>query len=184
VLLPFIEEKIFQNPDPTVRVQAGNYFRRPGTEAIYAIQKIASQPANADKGKTVFTNRCASCHKLGTAGGTVGPELTTIGKKFDKTSLLDAIVNPSAAIVFGYEAWLINTKDGESLFGFLVSENKQTLTLKDVAGQKHVVPVAKISSRKKQEKSLMPDPASIGMTEQDLADVVAFLQKGQGKPNR
>jgi putative heme-binding domain-containing protein len=184
VLLPFIEENIFQNPDPTVRLQAGDYFKRPGTDKSFSIQHISSLPADAGKGKTVFTSRCASCHRSGTEGANLGPELTSIGKKFGKAELLDAIINPSAAIVFGYEPWLINTKDGESLFGFLFSENKQTVTLKDMSGQKHVIPVAKISAKKKQEKSLMPDPASNGMTEQELADVVAYLQRVPGKANR
>jgi putative heme-binding domain-containing protein len=181
VVLPFIEEKIFQNPDPTVRSQAGDYFKRPGTDKIYSVRAIEKMTGDDTRGKTVFINRCSSCHKAGTEGGTIGPELTSIANKFDKMELLDAIINPSAAIVFGYESWLINTTDGQSLFGFLLSENKQAIVVKDVAGQKHVIPVAKIGVRKKQDKSLMPDPASNGMSEQELADVVAFLQQVQGR---
>ncbi|MBD0295667.1 MAG: c-type cytochrome [Flavisolibacter sp.] len=175
ILLPFIEEKIFQNPDPTVRVQAGKYFKRPGTDKTYSIQDIAKLTPDVTRGKTVFTSRCSSCHKVGTEGSAIGPELTSIGRKFDKTELLDAIINPSAAIVFGYEPWLINTKDGASLYGFLISENKQAVVLKDVAGQKHVIPVAKINTKKKQDKSLMPDPVNNGLTDQDLADVAEYL---------
>ena len=40
-LLPFIEETIFKNPDPAVRVQAGNYFKRPGSDKIYSINEIS-----------------------------------------------------------------------------------------------------------------------------------------------
>ncbi|MGI8635943.1 MAG: PVC-type heme-binding CxxCH protein, partial [Segetibacter sp.] len=64
VLLPFIQEKIFQNPDPTVRVQASNYFKRPGTDKTYSIAKIEKLPADISKGKALFTNRCSSCHKV------------------------------------------------------------------------------------------------------------------------
>jgi putative heme-binding domain-containing protein len=71
---------------------------------------------------------------------------------------------------------MINTKDGESLYGFLLSENQHSLVIKDIAGQKHTVDLKKITSKKKQEKSLMPDPASNGLTEQNLADVLAFLR--------
>ncbi len=106
----------------------------------------------------------------------IGPDLTTIGKKFDRPALLDAIINPGAAIVFGYEAWLVNTKDGESLYGFLLSENKEAMVIKDMAGQKHIIALNKITSKKKQEKSLMPDPVSNGLTEQNLADVTTFLK--------
>lgn len=177
VLAPFIEEKIFQNPNLTVRTQAGNYFKRPGTSKVYSVQNIKALPTDAGKGKAVFATRCATCHKAGGEGATIGPELTAVGKKFDKTELLDAIVNPSAAVVFGYEPWLVNTKDGESLYGFLLSENGKTITLKDAGGQKHVLPLAKISSRKKQNTSLMPDPANLALTEQDLANVAGYLLK-------
>ena len=67
--------------------------------------------ADAGKGKTVFTTRCASCHKAGDEGNAIAPDLTGIANKFDKTALLDAIINPSASIVFGYEPWLVTTKD-------------------------------------------------------------------------
>jgi putative heme-binding domain-containing protein len=177
-LVPFIEEKIYQNPDATIRMQASDYFKRPGSDQIYSIPNILKRTANTSNGKQVFSSRCATCHKVGSEGATIGPDLTTIGKKFENEELLDAIVNPSAAIVFGYEAWLVNTKDGESLYGFLISQNQQSIVLKDIAGQKHTIAIAKISSRQKQEKSLMPDPASNGLSEQDLADIVAYLKSG------
>ncbi len=174
-LLPFIEEVIFKNPDPAVRVQASNYLKRPGSSKAYSINDIAKLPADISRGKTVFTTHCSSCHRVGAEGNSIGPELTGIGKKFGKEELFDAIINPSAAIVFGYEPWLINTKDGESVYGFLLSENKQTIVVKDISGQKHIIPVNKIASKQKQEQSLMPDPVNNGLTEQNLADVAEFL---------
>jgi putative membrane-bound dehydrogenase-like protein len=176
ILLPFVEEKIFQNPDPTIRVQASQYFKRPGSNKIYSISNIAKLPADADRGKMSFIKNCSSCHKVAGEGNVIGPELTSISKKFNQTELLDAIINPSASIVFGYEPWLINTKDGTSLFGFLISENKQSIVLKDISGTKHVIPVSKISKKEKQDKSLMPDPVTNGLSEQDLADIVSYLQ--------
>jgi putative membrane-bound dehydrogenase-like protein len=177
LLTPFVEQKIFQNPNPAVRVQAGNYFKRPGTEKNYSIQGIANLMADAGRGKQIFKASCSTCHKMGKEGNNIGPDLTTIGKKFNKLELLDAIINPSAAIVFGYEPWLINTKDGESVYGFLISDNKQSIVLKDIGGQKHTIGADKIKSKKKQEKSLMPDPTTNGITEQNLADIVQFLKE-------
>ena len=84
-------------------------------------------------------------------------------------------MNPNAAIVFGYEPWLVNTKDGESVFGFLVADNKQTLVIKDITGKKHVIEQLKVSSKKKQEAGLMPDPVALGLSEKGLADIAAFL---------
>lgn len=174
-VLPFIEETIFKNPDATIRVQAGKYFKRPGAGKTYSIQDISKLTADMTRGKALFGSHCSSCHKVGSEGNSIGPDLTAIGKKFDKTALLDAIINPSAAIVFGYEPWLVNTKDGASYYGFLLSQNKQAVVIKDIAGQKHIIPLQKISSKEKQDKSLMPDPVANGLTEQNLADISAFL---------
>ncbi len=175
-VVPFVQSAIFDNPDATVRMQAGSYFKRPRNDKTYAVQNILKMSGDPVLGKKLFTNQCATCHKVGNQGSEVGPELTAIGKKFDHAALLDAIINPSAAIVFGYEPWLINTKDGTTLYGFLVSENTRTIVLKDIAGQKHTVDINKISSKEQQRKSLMPDPEASGMTEQELAHVLAYLK--------
>lgn len=174
-LLPFIEEEIFKNPDVSIRVQASKYFKGRGTDRPFSIDEIAKLSTDREKGKAIFTGNCSACHKVNGSGGSVGPELSAIGKKLGKPELLDAIINPSAAIVFGYEPWLINLKDGGSLYGFLLSDNKQTIVLKDLSGQKHTIPLDKISSRQKQDKSAMPDPANTGLTEQNLADVAEYL---------
>lgn len=178
-LISATEQVIFNNPDIAVRVQAGKYFKQPGGKKIYSIQEIAAIQGDVANGKNVFTSYCTTCHRIGKTGNNIGPELTTIGKKFDKTGLLDAILNPSAAILPGYEPWLVNTKDGGSYFGFLISENKETITLKDVSGQKHIIAIDKISSRQKQDKSLMPEPAVTGISEKQLADLVAYLSSGK-----
>jgi putative membrane-bound dehydrogenase-like protein len=177
-ILSFVEALIFNNPDQSVRIQAGKYFKRPGNGKIFSIEEIIKIKGDATAGRLVFTQRCASCHKAGSEGNTIGPELTMIGKKFDRPALLDAIINPSAAIVFGYEPWLVNKKDGESVYGFLISENKNNVVLKDISGTKHVIPAAQISVKQKQDKSLMPDPIANGLSENDLANVVEFLLKG------
>ena len=175
ILLPVVQQHIFNNPDLSVRLQAGKYVTRKGSNKVVSIDAVAQLPANAIAGKTGFEKNCSNCHRVSSNGKDIGPELSGIGKKFDKIGLLDAIINPNAAIVFGYEAWLINTKDGESVYGFLIADNKQSVTIKDISGVKHVIAQDRISSKKKQDGSLMPDPLTMGLSEQDLADIAAFL---------
>ncbi len=171
----YLGKKIFDNPDPVVRVQAGKYFSKPGNDIQYSIERMASLRSDAAKGKVLFSTYCSSCHRYGGVGRSVGPDLTDIRNKFDKISLFDAIVNPSAAVVFGYEPWLVNVKGGETLFGFIISENENTVVLKDVAGASHTIVAANIVKKEKQMGSLMPDPATNKMSEQQLADVVGYL---------
>lgn len=174
-LLSVVEETIFNNPNQAVRVQASQYFKRPGVGKVFNLQNITALSSNPKTGQKVFATSCASCHKIGKEGAEIGPELTLIKKKFDKLGLLDAIINPSAGIVFGYEGWLINKKDGDSVYGFLIADGEQAIVVKDVAGQKQTIAAKDISSRKKQETSLMPDPTAMGLSEKDLADLTTYL---------
>jgi putative membrane-bound dehydrogenase-like protein len=164
---------IFSNPDQSVRVLAGDYFKKPGVSKTYAISQIAKMQGYTDNGKKVFSKVCSSCHKVANVGNEVGPELTKIRTKFDKNGLLDAIINPNAAIVFGYEPWLITTRQGNTVYGFLQSDGKNVV-LKDIGGKGIVIPATDITSRKK-TGTLMPDPASLKLTEQQLADITQYL---------
>ena len=177
-ILPIVETSIFNNPDLAVRIQAAKYFSRPGNRKTYSIEEIIKLKPDVNKGKLVYNQRCATCHKVGREGNLVGPELTAIRKKFDRTALLDAVINPDAAIVFGYEPWLITKKSGESFYGFLMAETRENVVLKDISGKKHLIKASEINRKDKQDKSLMPDPAAGGLTETDLANVVEYLLKG------
>ena len=80
-----------------------------------------------------MTTFCIACHKVGDLGKDIGPMLTTASQKFDKLALLDAIINPSSAIAFGFEPMMIKTKTGQVFYGFLLSEG-ETAVLKDFTG--------------------------------------------------
>lgn len=179
LLLPVVQKYIFNNPDLAVRVQAAKYVNPGIRGGTYSINAITQLPADAVEGKVNFVKSCGICHRVGSTGNDIGPELTNIGKKFDKVALLDAIINPNAAIVFGYEPWLVNTSDGESVFGFLVADNRESVVIKDISGNKHIIAQSKISSKKKQENSLMPDPFTMGLSEKNLADITFFLLSGE-----
>ncbi|GAB3796082.1 hypothetical protein GCM10028819_13100 [Spirosoma humi] len=141
------------------------------------IAQIAMLSGDEKSGRTVFKANCATCHRHGQQGNDVGPELTNIHQKFDKSGLLDAIVHPSASIAFGYEPWLITTRKGQTFYGFLVSDGEQSVVVKGIKGQKHTIPTGEIFSRRQYRSSLMPDPVALGLSNQQLADLTAFLMK-------
>ncbi|MFN3852469.1 MAG: PVC-type heme-binding CxxCH protein [Spirosomataceae bacterium] len=170
-----INNNIFNNPDKSIRTMASDYFRRPSGKNL-SVELASNMPSNLEKGREIFSANCATCHKFDKEGKEIGPELTLIGKKFDKTGLLDAIVNPSASMAFGYEPWIITTKDKNTYYGFVVGDG-ETITLKDAAGQITSLKKANIVSRKQLKNSLMPEPSAMGLKEKDLADLVGYLMK-------
>jgi putative membrane-bound dehydrogenase-like protein len=149
------------------------------TLSITEINKLAG---DIKKGKVIFNTKCAICHKVGDFGKTIGPDLTNINKKYDQLALLDAIVNPSAAIVFGYEPWVITMKDGTVVSGFMLSQGN-TMVIKDLSGKQHVLDVQKIKEKKQLANSIMPDPSGLALSKSDLADITAYLMS-LGKSKR
>ena len=132
---------------------------------------------DAERGGRVFsseTSACVKCHAFAGQGGDIGPDLATVRTKLGREGIFDSILNPSAVIAAGYEPWLIETKDGEIYSGFIVSEG-DTVTLKEPSGGKRSLPSNQIVSRQQQKLSLMPDNISLGLTPQELVDLVEYL---------
>jgi len=171
-LSALVAEHIFSNPDQSVRVLAGEYFKSANVRT-YDIQQILRLKADARKGEEVFAAYCASCHRVGSAGNDIGPELSHIRNKLDRRALLDAVIHPNADIVFGYEPWMIHTKNSGTVYGFLQSEGEY-IVIRDATGQQINIPAKDIVSRER-ARSLMPDPATLGLQEQHLADIAAYL---------
>jgi len=174
-----ITDALLSNPDRSVRVLAGDYFKKSQETSAYSIPEIVAMKGDPQRGKQVFLSTCASCHHFGTDGGSVGPDLTKIAEKFDEKNLLDAIIHPNASIVFGYEPWLITTKNGATVYGLLQSDGKNVV-LKDPSGKQIVIPATDIVSRKK-TRTLMPDPETLQLSNEKLADLTAYLMTAGGK---
>lgn len=169
-----VSKVIFDNPDQSVNVLAGDYFTKPGVMKAVSIQGIQKIPGDAAKGKALFQSKCTTCHRIGKEGNSIGPDLSMIGKKFEKSGLLDAIVNPSAGMSFGYEMWLITKRDGTTASGFLQAD-AETVVLKGMDGKIYSIKSEDIASRKQFETSIMPPPAALGLGEEDLANLSEYL---------
>lgn len=177
-LYPIVEETLLKNANPAVQIRAAGFFRKSGAEKTFSVPAVLALKGDGLVGESIFQKKCASCHRAKNHGQAIGPDLTYIQDKFDRRALLDAIIYPDTAVVFGYEAWTVNLKDGQSYFGFLVADGAQTITIKDLAGKHHTIKTQQVRSRKKEEGSLMPSPAELGLSEEDLADVVEYLVEG------
>jgi putative heme-binding domain-containing protein len=172
-------EAIYSNADLGVRALATAHFPRPGMETLPTVAEILALDASAERGREVFRSevaRCSSCHAHTGLGLDIGPDLTAIRSKYGRPEILDAILNPSAAIAFGYDTYLVQTTDEEYLSGFLLAEGEDVI-LKDTLGDRYVIPAGDIAHKKKQELSVMPEGLAMGMGAQDLADLVAFLAR-------
>jgi putative heme-binding domain-containing protein len=113
---------------------------------------------------------------VGREGGTVGPELSTVGAKYPRDELIAAVLYPSAKIASGYEAASLALADGRVLTGIVRSETPETLTIQDADATSLRIAKDQVDERKRSEVSLMPNGLAQGLTPQDFADLIAYLE--------
>jgi len=142
------------------------------------ISELVKRKGDVTKGAKVFfreTVTCARCHKVADQGIDVGPALTEIGSKLPKEELYAAILDPSAGISFGYEAWLVTMKDGNVAFGIIESETLGEILVKGPTGVLTRHPKANVKGRMQQTVSLMPPGLHLTMNETELVDLIEYL---------
>jgi putative heme-binding domain-containing protein len=144
-----------------------------------------STPGDAERGRKLFLDTrglaCVKCHAVGGQGGTVGPDLAGIGLKYGREDLMTSILEPSKTIAQGYETVSILTNAGKPLTGVFKGETADAIRLTDAEGKEHVVPKSAIEEKNFPPVSTMPNGLSDGMTMQDFADIIAYLEAMKGK---
>jgi uncharacterized repeat protein (TIGR03806 family) len=147
------------------------------------LDALATDRSLAAGEKAFRETGCAQCHKVGDEGGTVGPNLSDIGKRIPPTELLESIVEPSAKIADVYATWLVQTADGQTHSGRIDREDQGVLVLRGGSALDALVeiPVADIEARRKSEVSNMPAGAVNVLHEHEVLDLLAYLLSLQGK---
>jgi putative heme-binding domain-containing protein len=146
--------------------------------ALPPISELIKMNGDAAKGATIYrreTVGCIKCHQVRGEGTDVGPNLSEIGTKLGKDALYEAILEPSAGISFGYEAWQVSLKNGDEVVGLISNETPEELALKGTTGIVTRYKKSDIASRTQQKLSLMPTNLQQTMTAQELVDLVEYL---------
>jgi putative heme-binding domain-containing protein len=171
------------HPDSNIRVLYEKFVpeaQRPkklgqavSSEAILALE------GDANRGRGIFNKssaaQCKTCHAVQGFGGSLGPDLTHVGKKYERGALLETIIEPSKAIAPEFVPYVLETTSGVVHAGFLVERTENYVMLKDVKSRLVRVPTKEIEVLQAQPKSLMPELILSEITAQDAADLLAFL---------
>ena len=156
--------------------KAGNDAQR--RERLTALLAAVGQ-GNASRGRALFhANRstCSQCHAVDNSGGTLGPNLSKIGSIRSAKDLLEAIVYPSATVVNGFETYLLTEKQGKTHAGVIHRETADALYLRQADQNIVRIPRTSVGSVLRSPVSLMPTGLDGILSDEDLADLVAYLQ--------
>jgi len=172
-LRPALKAAGIYDPDAIVLKEA--VIPRPTTEvAELAIDEVVRLNGDAARGKNTVT-RCLMCHSVGGNGAELGPALDGWGRGKAADVIAKAIVQPNAEIAQGFDGTEIKTKDGLTIQGILIKEG-DPLMMRSMGGVTQIIPADRVASRRRYPGSLMMSASQLGLTPQDVADVVAFLR--------
>jgi putative membrane-bound dehydrogenase-like protein len=137
---------------------------------------------DAARGAKVFAQNCATCHRLGDVGQEIGPDLRSVSG-WEKGALLVAILDPNRQVEPRYLSYTVVTNEGQSGFGIITAETAGAITIKGLDGKEQVLQRANVKSLEGTNQSLMPVGVESAVSDQDLADVIRFLQSGGAVSN-
>ncbi len=146
-----------------------------------AIEKMRSAlvlTGVASEGKKIYAEQCGTCHRFGSLGNSVGPDLTEISRK-SKETLLHDILDPNAAADPEYINHVVDLEGGSVLSGIIEEETDVSLTLVMMGGGREVISKSKIRKMQSTGLSLMPEGLENSISPQQMADLLVFLQRPQ-----
>lgn len=126
------------------------------------------------KGRPLYNLICGQCHTMFGVGGKVGPDITGANRT-ELDYLLHNILDPNAEIPNDYRTTNLDTKDERSLTGVVVRQDARSVTIVTTA-ETATIARSEIAFMKESELSMMPEGLLQPLNEQQVRDLIAYLQ--------
>jgi len=131
------------------------------------------------RGKLMFTKaNCIKCHRFLNEGETIGPDLTSVRRRFQRKEIIESMVYPSQVISDQYRMVTVVTVDGLVHNGMPIPSvsNRAKLVLLLPDATRLEIPKRKIDEQVRSKISVMPVGILKDLTLEEIADLFAFLE--------
>ncbi len=119
---------------------------------------------------------CARCHAAGGRGSsTIGPDLSGLAAKYDRSELIRSVLEPSSRIATGYQPAIVATRDGKVFNGVVRAETADWIEVAD--SEARIARIAKrdITERRLGDVSIMPTQSVQSLSPAEFSDLISFL---------
>jgi len=149
--------------------------------SMAAATATTTSGGNPARGKGIYEGKgnCASCHRIRGVGARMGPDLSDIGNLRLAGELERSVTDPDAEILPQNRHFRAVTKDGATIAGTLLNEDKYSVQLLDSNGRLVSLKRANLRESAFVEKSPMPSYKG-KLTQQELSDLVSYLVSLKG----
>ena len=145
-------------------------------EVIKEYQPVLRLAGDAARGKAVFLRECIGCHRFGTQGHDVGPNLSNYGRqKLPPGSLMTQILDPNRLVAANYISYIVVLDDGRVLNGIITDQTPTSVTIKQDKDVRVTILRKEIDAIKSSGKSLMPEGLEKKVNQREMADLLEFL---------
>lgn len=172
--------QLLGDPDASIRGRAEELLAgaaQPDRQQV--LQRYLSAralPRDSRRGKSVYQEQCAKCHKLGEAGYVVGPDLSVIKSKTDEMLISD-VLDPSDLLTAGYQNYTVVTEAGRIFTGVLAAETATSVTLRKEEGVEQTILRKDIDEMEASSISMMPEDLDRQVSPQNVVDLIAYLRE-------
>jgi putative heme-binding domain-containing protein len=174
--------KIIRGGIPGTPMPPGNYTEFQASTIVAYLRSLANTgngsgiAGDAGRGKALFAGKggCTSCHRVGTVGSRVGPDLTDIGTLRTPARLERSLLDPDAEVLEQNRYYRVVLKDGTTVTGRLLNRDTFSVQLLDSKEQIRSFTIANVRGHGFLDKSPMPSYKD-KLTPQEIADVVSYL---------
>ncbi|HZW29899.1 MAG TPA: DUF6797 domain-containing protein, partial [Isosphaeraceae bacterium] len=138
----------------------------------------ARREGDPQRGAAVFASpkfACLSCHRIGDQGGSVGPDLTTVGVCLKPEEIVESVLWPRRQVKPGYAAITVATADGTVHQGYDQGETGLERLLRDPATGQTIRILKTEIVENRSEGTLMPDGLAAAMSPTQRRDLIRFL---------
>ena len=127
-------------------------------------------------GKLVFKKaQCSNCHRFINFGDALGPDLTTVARRFTTKEILESVIHPSDVISDQYRSELVATADGRQFNGIVSTGPNSSLVVLQSDGKKVQISADNIEARKKSKTSVMPANLLEKLSKQEIIDLFTYM---------
>ena len=146
-------------------------------ELLLFVTSAEGRQGDAARGAMLFETKgqCMKCHKMGTRGEGVGPDLTAVSQRFQRKEILQSMTYPSLVISDQYASQTVTTKDGLIYTGILGPLDAETVVILQADGKKVEVKKSNIETTAPSPKSAMPEGLLNPFSKEEIADLFEFL---------
>jgi putative heme-binding domain-containing protein len=139
---------------------------------------------NAANGSQIFTAQCANCHRVGSSGGWLGPDLSRIGAARSREALIREIRTPSAWMPPAFESVTVVTRDGQKIRG--IKKNEDVFSIQIMDGRERIQGYLKSDLQQVtlEKTSMMPEYGPERLSQSDLNDLIGYLSTLRGTSAR